>query len=193
MKYRILAILILLAATVGYSLYQKNSMQSRLIKDNTQAEAVLSRLPPSVFKTLEGEPFDVEELYKKERVDLLMVHYWGTWCAPCEAELPELLSLIKRYEGQGNVKFLLVAANDEVIKVQKHLKTLGIPSKASIYWLLDNKNVHRDAYGTTRVPETFVFSSDKRTLRKFIGPQEWNKTMFFQTFDELLQVSTRKL
>ena len=193
MKYRILAIILIIAATVGYSLYQKNSMQSRLIVDNNQAEAVLAKLPASVFTTLEGEPFDVEDLYKKERVDLLMVHFWGTWCAPCEAELPELLSLIKRFEGQGNVKFLLVAANDEVLKVKKHLKTLGIPGKASIYWLIDNQNVHRDAFGTTRVPETFVFSSDKRTLRKFIGPQEWNKTMFFQTFDELIQISTHKL
>ncbi len=193
MKYRILAIIILIAATVGYSLYQKKSMQSRLIIDNNQAEAVLAKLPPSVFTTLEGEAFNVEDLYTKDRVELLMVHFWGTWCAPCEAELPELLSLIKRYEGRANIKFLLVAANDEVIKVQKHLKTLGIPDKAAIYWLIDNKNVHRDAYGTTRVPETFVFSSDKRTLRKFIGPQEWNKGMFFQTFDEFIQISTRKL
>jgi thiol-disulfide isomerase/thioredoxin len=122
-----------------------------------------------------------------------MVHYWGTWCAPCEAELPDLLTLIKRFEGQPNVKFLLIAANDEAVKIQKYLKTLSIPAKASIYWLLDNNNVHREAYGTTRVPETYVFSSDKTTLRKFIGPQEWNKPMFFQTFDELLQISTRKL
>jgi hypothetical protein len=86
-----------------------------------------------------------------------------------------------------------VAANDETIKVMKHLKTLKIPEKSSIYWLLDNKNVHRDLFGTTRVPETYVFSSDKVTLRKFVGPQEWSKGMFFQTFDELLQISTRKL
>lgn len=192
MKYRILAIILIIAAAVGYSVYQKNSLQSQLVSD-VQTEAVLAKLPPSVFTTLEGEPFDVHAFYEKERVELLMVHFWGTWCAPCEAELPDLLALIKRFEGLPNVRFLLVATSDEVIKVKKHLKTLGIPAKASIYWLLDNTMVHREAYGTTRVPETFVFSSDKTTLRKFEGPQEWNKTMFFQTFDELLQISTRKL
>lgn len=192
MIYRIIAITLIIAAAVGYSAYQKRSLQSHLISDN-QGDAVLNRLPVSVFSTLEGEAFNVDDLYKNERVDLLMVHYWGTWCAPCEAELPDLLSLIKRFEGQPNVKFLLVAANDEVVKIKKHLKSLKIPSHASIYWLLDNNNVHREAYGTTRVPETFVFSSDKITLRKFIGPQEWNKALFFQTFDELVQISTRKL
>ncbi len=192
MIYRLLAIILIIAATIGYSAYQKNSLKQLLVSEG-KGEAILSNLPATEFTTLEGKAFNVDELYKNERVDLLMVHYWGTWCGPCEAELPDLLSLIKRFEGRPNVKFLLVAANDEAIKVQKYLKTLTIPDKASIYWLLDNKNVHRDLFGTTRVPETYVFSSDKTTLRKFIGPQEWNKPLFFQTFDELLQISTRKL
>lgn len=192
MIYRILVIIFFIAATIGYSVYQRNSLKELLVTED-QGQAILKKLPPTTFTTLEGRPFNLDDLYKNERVDLLMVHYWGTWCAPCEAELPDLLELVKRFEGQPNVKFLLVAANDEVIKVQKFLKTLSMPSKTSLFWLLDNTNVHRDIYGTTRVPETYVFSSDKTTLRKFIGPQEWNKPMFFQTFDELLKISTRKL
>ncbi len=192
MYYRILAIILIIVATVGYAVYQKKSLSSQLVSGD-KGESILSKLPKSVFETLEGQPVDLEELYTKERIGLLVVHYWGTWCGPCEAELPELLSLIKRFEGQPEVKFLLVAVNDEVVKVRKHLKTLAIPEKAQISWLLDNKNVHRDAFGTTRVPETYVFSSDKTNLKKFVGPQEWNKPMFFQTFDELLQMSARKL
>lgn len=192
MLYRILAIIFIIAATIGYSLYQSKSLESQLVPD-ARSTAILSKLPDAQFETLEGEPFGLHEFYQKERVDLLMVHYWGTWCAPCEAELPELLALIGRFTNRPNVKFLLVATNDEVVKIKKHLKTLAIPNKTSIYWLLDNKQVHRDLFGTTRVPETYVFSSDKTTLRKFIGPQEWNKSMFFQLFDELLEISTHKL
>ena len=192
MIYRILAIIIIIASTIGYSHYQKNSLNFQLASENS-TESVLSTSPDAQFETLDGSPFKLSDLFRDQRVDLLMVHFWGTWCGPCEAELPELLRLINRFDGQPNVKFLLVATNDEVIAVKKHLKSLKIPEMASVYWLVDNKNVHRDAFGTTRVPETYVFSSDKTTLRKFVGPQEWNKTMFFQTFDELLQISTRKL
>lgn len=188
MLNRIIVILAIIAAAVGYSVYQSRSLQSQLA---TKPEAILAKLPQGVFETLDGKTFDPHSLFE-EPVALLVVHYWGTWCAPCEAELPDLLAFIKRFETRPEVKFLLVAANDEKMKVEKHLKALALP-KGSIYWLLDNKNIHRDAYGTTRVPETFVFSSDKTTLRKYVGPQEWNKTMFFQSFDEFIQMSATKL
>ena len=188
MLNRILAILLVIAAAVGYSIYQKSSFETQLVQDQ---KAVLTRLPPSTFETLNGELFDVEKMFDSS-LELLVVHYWGTWCGPCEAELPDLLSLIKRYEGRPGVKFLLVAVNDEKVKIEKHLKTLVVP-KSSIIWLIDNKGVHRDIYGTTRVPETYVFSSDKSTLKKYTGPQEWNKPMFFQTFDEFIQISTHKM
>ena len=153
---------------------------------------MLAKLPTAEFETLDGAPYNLDDLFINERIELLVVHYWGTWCGPCEAELPELLSFINRFEGAPGVKFLLVAVNDDLIKIKKHLKTLTMP-KASLIWLLDNKNIHRDTFGTTRVPETYVFSSDKVTLRKYVGPQEWNKPSFFRNFDEFRQISQRKL
>lgn len=189
MLKRIIAILLIIAATIGYSVYQKKALESDLA---ISTESILSKLPAGVFETLDGKAFDPHSLFQNERVGLLLVHYWGTWCAPCEAELPELLELIKKYENRPEVKFLLVAVDDQKMKIEKHLKTLAIP-KGSVYWLLDNKKIHRDAYGTTRVPETFLFSSDKITLKKYVGPQQWNKPMFFQTFDEFIQISASKL
>lgn len=192
MIYRILTIIAIILATVGYTIYQNKSLESNLVSDQ-KVDSVLGKMPASTFETLDGQAFSLEEFYKREKPALTMVHFWGTWCAPCEAELPELMTLMKRFEGTPQVHFLLVAANDESIKIKKFLKDRGIDTKGSIQWLLDNKNVYRDQFGTTRVPETFVFSSDMTTLRKFIGPQNWTKPQYFQTFDELLQISTRKL
>lgn len=189
---RLLIIFVILALTVVYSIYQKNSLESQLVSSKPATASILSKLPHAQFETLEGEPFALHEYYEKERIGLLVIHFWGTWCGPCEAELPDLLSFIRRFEDRPEVKFLLVAVNDDLNKVKKHIRGLPIP-KGSVTWLLDTNNAHREKFGTTRVPETFVFSSDKMVLRKYIGPQEWNKTLFFQTFDEFLQISTHKL
>ncbi len=192
MLKRLLLITSIITITFFYTLYTKSSLQSQLASE-TKFDSVLTSMPSATFETLDGKPYSLDELYKTEPPGLMILHYWGTWCAPCEAELPELLDLVKQLETKPGVKFLLVATNDEVNKVKKHLKTLKNADRANVVWLLDNKNVHRDLFGTIRVPETYVFSSDKATLRKFIGPQEWNKTVFFQTFVELLQISTRKM
>lgn len=192
MFVRVVAVIAILALTIFYSVYKKQDLQSRLVP-STKGEAILAKLPSASFETLDGKPFDLDEFYQKESPGLVIVHYWGTWCAPCEAELPELITLIKQFSDRSDVKFLLVAVNDEKIKIEKHLKTLVLPKESQIYWLLDNQNVHRDIFGTTRVPETYVFSSDKNTLRKYVGPQEWIKPMFFQSLDDFHQISRGRL
>jgi cytochrome c biogenesis protein CcmG/thiol:disulfide interchange protein DsbE len=188
MLIRFFFILLIIISSIGYSLYQTKILEDQL---SVQPSAVLKNLPLGSFQTLDGAEFSVHNLFS-DPITLLVVHFWGTWCAPCENELPDFLNFIKRFEGRTDIKFVLVAVNDDIVKIRKHLKMLAIP-KSSIIWLLDNKNIHRDIYGTTRVPETYVFASNKLTLKKYLGPQEWNKTLFFQTFNDFIQISQSKL
>ena len=51
-----------------------------------------------------------------------MVHFWATWCAPCEAELPEFIDLAKKFE---KITFFLIAVNDEEKKIHKFFKRFG--------------------------------------------------------------------
>jgi cytochrome c biogenesis protein CcmG/thiol:disulfide interchange protein DsbE len=192
MIYRIVVVLALVGLTIFYSVYQSNSLESRLTNSASEAP-ILKILPVTSFTTLKNEHVDLAKFYQDEKVELLFVHFWGTWCGPCEAELPELLHFIKTFQNRPGIKFLLVAVNDEARLVEKKIKALPVPQMSNLYWMLDNTNSHRDAFGTTRVPETFVFSSDKTTLRKFLGPQDWNKPLFLQILDELHQSSIHRL
>ncbi|HLT22931.1 MAG TPA: TlpA disulfide reductase family protein [Bacteriovoracaceae bacterium] len=191
MVNRILIIVLIVAATVGYGIYQKNLLDKQLTGAERK-QTVLASLPDTSFYTLDEAKFGLHDVFADGSKSLLVVHFWGTWCAPCEAELPELVAFMKRFENLQEVKFLLVAVNDELAKVQKHINSVALPN-ADIVWLIDNDNVHRTVFGTTRVPETFVFGKDLRTLKKYLGPQEWNKPMFFRAFDEFMQISNSKL
>ncbi len=192
MIYRIAVVLVLVGLTIFYSVYQSQSLESKLVSDSAQSP-ILKILPSTQFTSLKNEVFSLEKFYQDEKVELLFVHFWGTWCGPCEAELPELLHFIKTFENRPGIKFLLVAVNDEARLVEKKMRALPVPRMSNLYWLLDNTNAHRDAFGTTRVPESFVFSSNKTTLRKFQGPQDWNKPLFLQALDELHQSSIHPL
>lgn len=192
MIYRIIAILALVGLTVFYTLYESNSLESKLAGNEAETP-ILKVLPVTSFTTLKNEHVDLTKFYQDDKVELLFVHFWGTWCGPCEAELPELLHFIKNFQNRPGIKFLLVAVNDEAKLVEKKMKALPVPQMSNLYWMLDNSNSHRDAFGTTRVPETFIFSSDKTTLRKFLGPQDWNKPLFLQILDELHQSSNHRL
>jgi hypothetical protein len=104
--------------------------------------------------------------------------------------LPDIISFIKKFKDDQSVKFLLVSVNDDAGKVKKRIESLG-PSNAT--WLMDNQNVYRDAFGSSRVPETLVFSSDMNHIKKFVGPQQWSKELYLQQFQEFLQVSTNRM
>ena len=43
--------------------------------------------------------------------DLLFVNFWATWCAPCVAEFPDIVKMVKMYSDR-QVKFVTVSIND---------------------------------------------------------------------------------
>lgn len=101
----------------------------------------------------------------------VFIHIWGTWCAPCEKEMPEFLSYAARVEDKG-LKFLLVAVNDEEAKIKKFLTRFpNIPK--NVTFAIDKENIVMDQMGTLKVPETFLFNSAGKHINKFIGPQDW--------------------
>ena len=55
-------------------------------------------------ETLDGEPLDLADL----RGQAVVVNVWGSWCAPCRAEAPDLVAAHDRLTGEhpGEVSFV---------------------------------------------------------------------------------------
>jgi len=47
--------------------------------------------------TLAGEDFDLQRL----RGQVVVLHFWATWCAPCIQEMPALEAVYSRYRKRG--------------------------------------------------------------------------------------------
>jgi peroxiredoxin len=67
----------------------------------------------------DGEPVGLEsidlagvaKLAKNDTKKILLVNLWATWCGPCVAELPELVTMNRMYRGR-NFQFVTISMDD---------------------------------------------------------------------------------
>jgi thiol-disulfide isomerase/thioredoxin len=143
-------------------------------------------MPEFKFKRIPGyeqnqETITNENVFTGSNSEALLVHFWGTWCAPCEAELPEFISFASSLKSRG-VKALLLAVNDEDKKILKFMKRFGqLPE--NIFLVHDKGGGSMLKFGTVKVPETYLFSKNGKNLNKFIGPQDWKHSSYKKRMD----------
>lgn len=139
-------------------------------------ENILKKIPIFKFKDQSGDDFDLHS-YQAEKNGNLFVHFWGTWCGPCEVELPSLLKMAKELKNE-NIKFILIAVKDDIDKVRKHIKKFEIQNFDNIRVILDPDGIGMREFGTFKVPESYIFNKSGVLYKKFIGPQDWNNLYF---------------
>ena len=75
---------------------------------------------PVELKTLDEEA--LRKLVRNDTDKLLLVNVWATWCGPCVAELPELVTMNRMYRGR-NFEFVTISL-DEPDQKEDALKVL---------------------------------------------------------------------
>ncbi|WP_127718334.1 TlpA disulfide reductase family protein [Halobacteriovorax sp. HLS] len=169
---KILIISLVIGLTLSYSMYEKKKFSSML--NVGESSPILQTMPSFQIDLVLSEGKVSQEDFKSSKATF--VHFWGTWCAPCEHEFPDFLKFAKKFESD-NVKFLLLAVNDDNKKIKKFLKRFkDLPSNVVIAH--DSTGVSMTTFGTVKVPETYLFDSSFRNLKKFIGPQSWGMEAF---------------
>lgn len=165
---KILIIILIVSATFLYSKNRKDFYE----QFNKVEAPLITTLPNINFKNLTNTAETSSFSLLKGDNKGLFVHFWGTWCAPCEAELPEFINFARALE-LDSVKFLLLAVNDKESDLKKYLKKFNqLPSNVVVALDVDGDSL--DFFGTSKVPETFLFDGSKNFITKFIGPQNWN-------------------
>jgi thiol-disulfide isomerase/thioredoxin len=167
--FRVFVVVFIMMITFLYSSYQKNQIELMQVT-SIQGTAVIKNLPEKMYIDWEnGKVKNTREALATSRG--LYVHFWATWCAPCEEEFPAFLEYAAKFE-QKNVMFLLVAVKDEERAVKKFLKRFKkIPT--NINFIFDSKGEFMGEFGTLKIPETFLFKNDGNLLNHYVGPQDW--------------------
>ncbi len=96
---------------------------------------------------------------------VLLVNFWGTWCAPCRAEIPELVKIADTYKEKG-VVVLGLAQQD----TPEDLRAFAAQFKMNYPSLLSTPEIE-DAFGPMwAVPMTFLIDRSGSICFKHVGP-----------------------
>ncbi len=102
---------------------------------------------------------------------LLVVHFWATWCAPCEEELPGLLAWWKEAKADPRIELVAVSVDEDWKTVDGFLAKRNA---ADLPLALDPKKSAASAFGTEKFPETWILAPDGTILIHQVGPQDWS-------------------
>ncbi|MBM7701678.1 thiol-disulfide oxidoreductase ResA [Metabacillus iocasae] len=146
-------ILSVLLAALGYTLYVNFFTDKQKVADGDQA-------PDFVLTDLQGQQHQLSD-YKGKGVFL---NFWGTWCKPCEREMPVMEQQYHLYKDQG-VEILAVNVDETNVAVQQFADRY----KLSFPIVIDRGSQVLHAYGVGPLPTTFLIDPDGKVVDVFIG------------------------
>ncbi|HET6466464.1 MAG TPA: TlpA disulfide reductase family protein [Nitrospiria bacterium] len=109
------------------------------------------KAPDFTGKTLLGKNIKLSEL----RGRIVLINFWGTWCAPCKEELPYFNRLYGKFKGVG-LEILAVNIDKVASQAARMSGTLGL----SFPVVLDPAGDLSDLYRIRSMPTTFVVGKD---------------------------------
>lgn len=121
-------------------------------------------LPEVAGRTIDGEPLNLTDL----RGEALVVNVWGSWCAPCRAEQPELAAVAQETKPRG-VQFVGIDVRDNPAAARAFARKYGVT-----YPSLDDQNGLLLAQFTgiipvSAVPSTIVVDADGIIRARIVG------------------------
>jgi peroxiredoxin len=147
-------ILILLAAAVAYTLY------ANFTKDERGQIQAGDHAPDFVLTDMDGEKHKLSD-YKGQGVFL---NFWGTWCKPCEKEMPYMNSQYKEFKDKG-VQILAVNVSESEFLVNRFISKHGLEFPV----VIDKNGDVLNAYGVDPLPTTFLINPEGKVEKVLTG------------------------
>jgi len=119
-----------------------------------------SPAPGFELRDLQGKTVRLSDFKGK----VVLLNFWATWCPPCRAEIPDLISLQKQYGAQGLV--VLGVAMDE--KGDKVVNPFAKRMKINYPVVIGDQKTAAAYGGVMVVPTSFVIDRNG----KVVGEQE---------------------
>ena len=159
-----------MAVAVGFALWTLPGTPEGVGRGSPAPDFSLPRVP-------EGGELALRDL----RGQTVLLNFWATWCAPCEAEMPAMQRLYRRLASEGLV-LLAVSVDESDEAVERFRERLGLDFP--IVW--DPERRVSDLYQTFRYPETLLIDANGTVVERYVGPKEWDSPEYEARIRRLL-------
>jgi cytochrome c biogenesis protein CcmG, thiol:disulfide interchange protein DsbE len=118
-------------------------------------------VPPLAGETLAGGDFDIDD----HRGRWVVVNFFATWCVPCRIEHPELDAFDRAHARAGDAALVSVLFDDDPASARTFFDRNGGDWPV----VLDGDGLIASAFGTPKVPESYLVTPNGRVAAKFTG------------------------
>ena len=119
--------------------------------------------PDFELRTADGQTASLSDASGK----VVLLDFWGTWCPPCRAAMPNLERLHREKPADAFQLYAINVGDPEPV-VDRYMAQNGFTMPA----LLDVGGTIRDRYGVTIFPTTFIIGADGKVADVIPGAYE---------------------
>lgn len=132
------------------------------------------------FKDDENKEHPLEEFENK----IVMLHFWATWCLPCQKEMPALDKFAK--ENRKNPLIVIPISEDykEMTHIKEYYKTNSI---ANLKVYSDHKHNLMQFFAVSGLPTTVFLNKSGQEFARIEGSVEWQSPEVEKLMSDLLK------
>ncbi|MBH30851.1 MAG: hypothetical protein CMG71_02535 [Candidatus Marinimicrobia bacterium] len=110
---------------------------------------------------------------------VIIINFWTTWCGPCRYEIPDLMELREKYDGDLIVLGISLDYEPSSV-VPRFAEKLGINYPI----LYGDAGIARTYGGVSGIPTTFIIDRDMNVYRRYIGYRP--QSVFIKDIEDLI-------
>lgn len=133
--------------------------------------------PPLILKDLNGQSYDLMQARGKA----VVIHFWATWCPPCQEELPAIQQFRDLFRDRP-VEIVTV----NVAEGEKRVQRFAAEVSLKLPVLLDRNAEAQHAWKVRGLPATFVLDAQGAIRYWYLGELDWSQPALVRTIESIL-------